>query len=30
MFGVTQTATRAPFGQRKGGRSTMAEYGNRS
>ena len=27
MLGITQTATRAPFGQRSGARSTMAEYG---
>src|SRR5262245_5968937 len=29
MFGMIQTATRAPLGQRSGGRSTMAEYGKR-
>ena len=25
MFGMTQSATRAPFGQRSGGRSTIGE-----
>ena len=25
MFGITQSATRAPFGQRSGGRSTIGE-----
>src|SRR5262245_1506638 len=29
MFGITQSATRAPFGQRNGLRSTIAEYSKR-
>src|SRR5688572_4247549 len=29
MFGMTQTAMRAPFGHCRGGRSTMGKYGKR-
>src|ERR1700735_2859466 len=29
MFGITQTASRLPLGQRSGGRSTTALYGKR-